>query len=144
MITVNTYNSLQTEIRISREAPPCHDDGFAGRRQDPSTTAASLDAILMALRTIRHSTGLSDVLRDMKERNYTESYLQVSLRLNIELNNRLNVAETFIEIGLFEHKRGNDKCAAAAFENALKYLGMVCVRNESGSPERTMAAHAAA
>ena len=116
--------------------------GFVDRRQDASATIANLEEILTVVRTINTSITLSNVLKDLKEHNSTESYLQAGLRMNIEFSNRLNVAETFVEIGVFEHKRGNEKGAVAAFANARKYLGMVCAERDPDSTERRSLAEA--
>jgi hypothetical protein len=45
--------------------------------------------------------------------------------MNLELSNRLNAAETYVEIGLLEQQRGNWKEATAAFESAQRYFAMV-------------------
>jgi tetratricopeptide (TPR) repeat protein len=54
--------------------------------------------------------------RDMKSLDAAESFLQTSLR--IELNNNLNIAESYSEIGLLEIKRKNPSEAIQAFMKA--------------------------
>jgi tetratricopeptide (TPR) repeat protein len=69
--------------------------------------------------------------REMKKYNFAESYLQTSLRMNLELSNRLNAAETYVEIGLLEQKRGHWKEATAAFQSAQRYFAMVGAQNQA-------------
>ncbi len=57
--------------------------------------------------------------RDMKSLDAAASYLQTSLRINIELNNHLNIAESYFEIGLLEIKR---KCTAEAIQAFQKAM----------------------
>ena len=56
--------------------------------------------------------------RDMKSLDAAASFLQTSLRINIELNNNLNIAESYSEIGLLEIKRKNPSEAIQAFMKA--------------------------
>ena len=56
--------------------------------------------------------------RDMKSFDAAASFLQTSLRINIELNNNLNIAESYSEIGLLEIKRKNPSEAIQAFMKA--------------------------
>jgi tetratricopeptide (TPR) repeat protein len=56
--------------------------------------------------------------RDMSSFDVAASYLQTSLRINVELNNHLNIAESHFEIGLLEVARKNTAEAIQAFQKA--------------------------
>jgi tetratricopeptide (TPR) repeat protein len=56
--------------------------------------------------------------REMKSFDAAASFLETSLRINIELNNHLNIAESYFEIGLLDIKRKNPKEALQAFLKA--------------------------
>ena len=56
--------------------------------------------------------------RDMGTPDLAESYLQTSLRINLELNNRLNAAETYFELGLLAKVRGQTAEAVQILERA--------------------------
>jgi tetratricopeptide (TPR) repeat protein len=73
--------------------------------------------------------------REMKKYNFAESYLLTSLRMNLELKNHLNAAETYFEIGLLEQQRGNARQATAAFEQAHKHFVEIGARGEAGRVE---------
>ncbi len=73
--------------------------------------------------------------REMKKFNFAESYLQTSLRMNLELRNHLNAGETCFEIGLLEQQRGNTPQATAAFEQAHKHFTEIGARGEAGRVE---------
>jgi tetratricopeptide (TPR) repeat protein len=76
--------------------------------------------------------------RDMKKYNFAESYLQTSLRMNLELRNHLNTGETYFEIGLLEQQRGNAPQATAAFEQAHKHFTKIGARGEAGRVESAL------
>ena len=73
--------------------------------------------------------------REMKKYNFAESYLLTSLRMNLELKNHLNAAETYFEIGLLEQQRGNTQQATAAFEQAHKHFMDIGAQGEAGRAE---------
>ena len=73
--------------------------------------------------------------REMKKFNFAESYLQTSLRMNLELRNHLNAGETYFEIGLLEQQRGNAPQATAAFEQAHKHFTEIGARGEADRVE---------
>jgi tetratricopeptide (TPR) repeat protein len=56
--------------------------------------------------------------RDLGTPDLAESYLQTSLRINLDLNNRLNAAETYFELGLLDKVRGNTADAVQTLERA--------------------------
>jgi tetratricopeptide (TPR) repeat protein len=76
--------------------------------------------------------------REMKKYNFAESYLLTSLRMNLELKNQLNAAETYFEIGLLEQKRGNASQATAAFEQAHRHFMEIGARGEVGRVEMAL------
>ncbi len=57
--------------------------------------------------------------RDMKSFDTAASYLQTSLRINIEINNRLNAGESYFEIGILETSRKRREEAIRAFRKAM-------------------------
>ena len=68
--------------------------------------------------------------RDMKSLDAAASFLQTSLRINIELNNNLNIAESYSEIGLLEIKRKNPSEAIHAFMKARSAFTKVGARED--------------
>jgi tetratricopeptide (TPR) repeat protein len=57
--------------------------------------------------------------RDMKKYALATSYFLTSLRMNRELKNRLNEAETWFEMGLLERQRRRKEETLKAFTEAL-------------------------
>ena len=68
--------------------------------------------------------------RDMKSLDSAASFLHTSLRMNIELNNRLNTAESYSEIGLLEVQRKNPSEAIQAFIKAKSAFTKVGARED--------------
>jgi tetratricopeptide (TPR) repeat protein len=68
--------------------------------------------------------------RDMKQYTVALSLFQTSLRLNTELNNQLNTAETHFEIGELEAQRKNQRGAREAFTLALEHFTNVGATKE--------------
>lgn len=68
--------------------------------------------------------------RDMKSLDAAASYLQTSLRINIELSNQLNIGESYFEIGLLEIKRKSTAEALLAFQSALVAFTKVGARDD--------------
>ncbi len=58
------------------------------------------------------------VHRDMKKHSLAASYFQTSLRINRELGNRLNAAETLFEIGMLDKLQGKKAEAVKALQEA--------------------------
>ncbi len=60
---------------------------------------------------------------ERKKKNYdlSENFLLTSLRINSELGNKLNYAETSVELGKLYKKLKQKSKAKKAFDNALKY-----------------------
>jgi tetratricopeptide (TPR) repeat protein len=56
--------------------------------------------------------------REMKSLDAAESYLQTSLRINVELNNQVNIGETYFEIGILATTRKSQAAALQAFQQA--------------------------
>ncbi|MFN0158622.1 MAG: tetratricopeptide repeat protein [Bacteroidota bacterium] len=71
------------------------------------------------------------VYRELKQYAFSRSYLDTSLRINLELNNELNTGETYIEIGFLEKKRRNAAAAQEAFEQARVCLLRVGATSEA-------------
>ncbi|MBM2840472.1 MAG: repeat protein [Bacteroidetes bacterium] len=100
----------------------------------------SLMLVSQAIELFTKSTdrlGLADaykvkgmIHREMKRFDSAESYLYSSLRINLELNNRLNVAEAYYEIGMLELKRKKKQKAVAAFQKARAGFRKVGAREE--------------
>ncbi len=64
--------------------------------------------------------------REMQSYDSAASYLRTSVRINTELHNQLNLAESYFEIGVLEVKRQNTDEALQAFQKAraaFKKLG---------------------
>lgn len=59
--------------------------------------------------------------RNFKHYDLAEKYLIISLRLNDEVKNRLNTAETSYEFGLLYNESGNNKEKEDWLKKALKY-----------------------
>ena len=68
--------------------------------------------------------------REMKQYGVALSLFQTSLRLNTELKNELNTAETYFEMGELEVKRKNQQRAQEAFEQALEHFTNVGASKE--------------
>jgi tetratricopeptide (TPR) repeat protein len=68
--------------------------------------------------------------RDMKSFDAAESYLQTSLRINTEINNQLNVAESYFEIGILETNRRKTAEAIEAFQKARAVFNKVGARED--------------
>ncbi len=64
---------------------------------------------------------------ERKQKNYdlSENYLQTSLRINSELGNRLNHAETSVELGKLYLEQKQIAKARKTFNNALKYYNRI-------------------
>ncbi len=73
--------------------------------------------------------------RELKQHVISRSYLDTSLRINLELNNDLNTGETYLEIGFLEKKRRNAAAAQEAFEQARHCFVRVGAMSEA---DRTM------
>jgi tetratricopeptide (TPR) repeat protein len=56
--------------------------------------------------------------REMKSFDTAASFLQTSLRINTEINNQLNIAESLFEIGILEAQRDRMQEAVQAFQKA--------------------------
>ena len=59
--------------------------------------------------------------RKLKYYDTAEKYFQISLRLNTELNNKLNLAETSFELGLLNSEIGNENEKNYWLKESLKY-----------------------
>jgi tetratricopeptide (TPR) repeat protein len=57
--------------------------------------------------------------RDMDSLHAAESYLATSVRINEEFGNQLNLAESYVEIGLLAAKQKRQKEAEVAFRKAI-------------------------
>ncbi len=68
--------------------------------------------------------------RDMKSLDAAASFLQTSLRINSELNNNLNMAESYSEIGLLEIMRKHPSEAIQAFMKAKAAFTKVGARED--------------
>jgi tetratricopeptide (TPR) repeat protein len=68
--------------------------------------------------------------RKMKRFDSAESYLQTSLRINLELSNRLNVAESYYELGILEMQRKRNQHALTALQKARAGFKKVGAREE--------------
>lgn len=62
------------------------------------------------------------IFRDKKKYSKAEYLFNTSLRLNIEMGNKLNQAETSTELGILLKKTGKVKESNEKFESALKYF----------------------
>lgn len=76
--------------------------------------------------------------RKMKRYDSAESYLHTSLRINLELNNRLNVAESYYEIGTMELQRKRKQQAFSAFQKAKTGFRKVGAREEEKRTQSIM------
>jgi tetratricopeptide (TPR) repeat protein len=68
--------------------------------------------------------------REMKRYESAESYFQTSIRINTEMNNQLNLAETLFEMGLLELKRKNKKEALALLQKSRTGFKKVGARED--------------
>jgi tetratricopeptide (TPR) repeat protein len=68
--------------------------------------------------------------RDMKSFDTAASYLQTSLRINTEINNQLNIAESYFEIGILETNRKKKEEAIQAFQKARTAFKKVGARED--------------
>jgi len=76
--------------------------------------------------------------RELGKFRYAEVCLRTSLRINQELDNRLNIAETTFEIGVLECKRGRTKEAMNDFCGALQCFKKVGALKEVARVETIM------
>ncbi len=86
--------------------------------------------------------------RDQKAFTLAATYFQTSLRLNRELGNKLNEAETLFELATTERRRRSKKAALSAYREALelfRHLGAAeeIKRVEHEMQELTRGTHAA-
>lgn len=72
------------------------------------------------------------------QKNYTlaENYLNTSLRINREYKNRLNTAETSLELGILYNEWNNPEMAKKAFDTALKYFRKINAVHEIKNIEK--------
>jgi tetratricopeptide (TPR) repeat protein len=89
---------------------------------------AAIDAFTRA----NERLGLADsykmkgmIHREMKSMDAAASYLQTSLRMNVEINNQLNIAESNFEIGVLEMERRRKEDALRAFQKAISVFRKV-------------------
>jgi tetratricopeptide (TPR) repeat protein len=68
--------------------------------------------------------------RDMKSYVAAASFLETSLRINMELGNHLNIAESYSEMGVLESMRNNPAGAVQAFVKARAEFKSVGARGE--------------
>ena len=71
--------------------------------------------------------------REMKNFAFADTYLKTSLRMNIELNNQLNIAETCVELGNLARAQNKPGEALRSFEQAsvfFKKIGAEYAANE--------------
>ena len=68
--------------------------------------------------------------RDMESYEEAETYLHTSLRLNAELGNKLNLGETYFEIGVLENRRKDPKKAIHAFQKGKACFQKIGAREE--------------
>jgi tetratricopeptide (TPR) repeat protein len=80
------------------------------------------------------------IQRKLNMYDLAESYLLTSLRLNKELQNELNLAETSIEIGRLYKETGRTNESKQYFNNAIKYYKKIKAVNELASIVREFAA----
>jgi tetratricopeptide (TPR) repeat protein len=68
--------------------------------------------------------------RKLKYYDTAEKYFQISLRLNTELNNKLNHAETSFELGLLNSEIGNENEKNYWLKESLKYYTDINVKHK--------------
>jgi len=68
--------------------------------------------------------------RDMKSFDTAASYLHTSLRINTEINNQLNAAESYFEIGVLETDRKRNEEAIRTFLKAREAFKKVGARED--------------
>ena len=68
--------------------------------------------------------------RKLKYYDTAEKYFQISLRLNTELNNKLNLAETSFELGLLNSEIGNENEKNHWLKESLKYYTDINVKHK--------------
>jgi len=68
---------------------------------------------------------IGTIERNQKHYDSADKYLNISLRLNDELENRLNTAETSFEYGILSDKNGNDSEKTDRLKKALEYYSEV-------------------
>jgi tetratricopeptide (TPR) repeat protein len=73
------------------------------------------------------------IQRKLKSYDLAENYLLTSLRLNTELQNKLNQAETSLEIGRLYKETGRINESKPYFDNAIKYFRKIKAANELAS-----------
>ena len=76
------------------------------------------------------------VHREMKKYSFAETYLQTSIRINSELNNSLNLAESYFELGILEKKQDHRDQALAALEKARDHFRKIGVRQQALRSEK--------
>ena len=73
--------------------------------------------------------------RELGKLHYADLFLRTGLRVNLELGNRLNIAETYFEIGVLEVRKRRDREARKALEMALQYFKKVGALEEVAKVE---------
>lgn len=68
--------------------------------------------------------------RKLKYYDTAEKYFQISLRLNTELNNKVNLAETSFELGLLNSEIGNENEKNYWLKESLKYYTDINVKHK--------------
>jgi tetratricopeptide (TPR) repeat protein len=76
------------------------------------------------------------IFRDKKDYVLASSCFQTSLRINRDLDNKLNIAETFFELGLMERHRRRNQPALEAFGEAAALFRQVGAREEMRKAEQ--------
>ncbi len=75
------------------------------------------------------------ISRDLKTYTLATSYFQTSLRLNRELDNKLNAAETSFELGVMEQQRRKPQAALDAFTAAQDLFREIGASEEARKAE---------
>lgn len=76
--------------------------------------------------------------RNMGQTSSAESYLQTSLRMNMELNNKLNIAETFYEMGLLKKQLRKTSDATKAFDEAHRLFKRIGAIHEARKAQQEL------
>ena len=81
--------------------------------------------------TIADAYRITGILeRKLKYYDTAEKYFQISLRLNTELNNKVNLAETSFELGLLNSEIGNENEKNHWLKESLKYYTDINVKHK--------------
>lgn len=108
------------------------------QRKDLAVALRLVDQAMESFTATNDQLSLADgykmkgmIHREMRKFSFAETYLQTSLRVNQELHNVLNIAETYDELGILARRRSRKEEALLAFRKAREQYDQLGAREDA-------------